>query len=240
MGLKESGQIGAVRVHPTNPDIVWLAALGSPFGPTEERGIFKTTDGGRTWKKTLYVDTEHGGRDVEVDWQNPNVLYAAMYRGFRKGWDIISGGPADKGGIYKSTDGGDTWKKVSAGLPSTLIGKIDLDIARSNPKVLYAMIEAPGSEGGLYRSSDAGETWTLVNSSQRLRARPFYFNYVNVNPKNENIVFVNELGFHKSTDGGKTLHDDGARRMATTTACGSIRTTRRSSCRSTTAARTCR
>jgi photosystem II stability/assembly factor-like uncharacterized protein len=205
MGLKESGQIGGVRVHPTNPDVVWLAALGSPFGPTDERGIFKTTDGGKTWKKTLFVDNEHGGRDVEVDLQNPNVVYAAIYKGFRKGWDIISGGPADKGGIYKSVDGGETWKKVSAGLPSKLIGKIDLDIARSNSRVLYAMIEAPGAEGGLYKSSDAGESWTLVNNSQRLRARPFYFNYVNVHPKDENTVYVNELGFHKSTDGGKSF-----------------------------------
>ncbi|MGE3274020.1 MAG: hypothetical protein AB7O67_02835 [Vicinamibacterales bacterium] len=205
MGLKESGQIGGLRVHPTNPDIVWLAALGSPFGPTEERGIFKTTDGGKTWKKTLYIDTEHGGRDIEVDWRNPDVLYAGMYRGFRKGWDIISGGPADKGGIYKSTDGGETWTHLTRGLPSDLIGKIDLDIARSNPDVLYAMIEAPGDTGGLYRSNDAGASWTLVNNSSRLRARPFYFNYVSVNPKDENEVYVSELGFHKSTDGGKTF-----------------------------------
>lgn len=204
-GLRESGQIGGIRVHPNNPDIVWAAALGSPFGPTAERGIFKTTDGGKTWKKTLFVDNEHGGRDIEVDWQNPSVLYAAIYKGFRKGWDIVSGGPADKGGIYKSTDGGETWTKLSAGLPGKLIGKIDLDIARSNPNVLYAMVEAPGAEGGLYRSNDAGATWTMVNSSQRLRARPFYFHYVNVNPKNENEVWVNELGLHKSTDGGKTF-----------------------------------
>jgi photosystem II stability/assembly factor-like uncharacterized protein len=204
-GLRESGQIGGIRVHPNNPDIVWAAALGSPFGPTAERGIFKTTDGGKTWKKTLFIDNEHGGRDIEVDWQNPSVLYAAIYKGFRKGWDIVSGGPADKGGIYKSTDGGETWTKLSAGLPGTLIGKIDLDIARSNPNVLYAMVEAPGAEGGLYRSNDAGATWTMVNSSQRLRARPFYFHYVNVNPKNENEVWVNELGLHKSTDAGKTF-----------------------------------
>src|SRR5687768_13797036 len=140
-GLKDSGQIGGLRVHPTNPETAWAAALGSPFGPNDERGIFKTTDGGKTWRKTLFVDNEHGGRDVEVDWQSPDVVYAAIYKGFRKGWDIVSGGPADKGGIYKSTDGGDTWKKVSAGLPAKLFGKIDLDIARSNPKVLYAMVE---------------------------------------------------------------------------------------------------
>ena len=205
MGLEDVGQIGGIRIHPNNPDIVWLAASGSPFGPTADRGVYKTTDGGKSWKKTLFVDNEHGARDIEVDWQNPSVLYVGMYRGFRKGWDIISGGPADKGGIYKSSDGGETWKKISAGLPGTLIGKIDLDIARSNPRVLYAMIEAPGAEGGLYRSSDAGESWASVNSSQRLRARPFYFNYVHVNPVNENEVWVNELGLHKSSDGGKTF-----------------------------------
>ena len=205
MGLKESGQIGGIKVHPFNTNTVWLAALGSPFGPNEERGIFKTTDGGKTWKKTLFVNNETGGRDIEVDWENPDILYAAMYRGFRKGWDIISGGPATEGGIYKSTDGGETWKKISAGLPSKLIGKIDIDIARSDSKVLYAMVEAPGNEGGLYRSNDAGESWALVNSQQRLRARPFYFHYVTVNPKNENEVWVNELGLHKSIDGGKTF-----------------------------------
>ncbi|MCC7034655.1 MAG: hypothetical protein IT179_17675 [Acidobacteria bacterium] len=205
LGLEDSGQIGGIKVHPYSPNTVWLAALGSPFGPNAERGIFKTTDGGRTWKKTLFVDNEHGGRDVEVDWENPDILYAAMYRGVRKGWDIISGGPAGKGGIYKSTDGGETWKKITAGLPDDLIGKIDIDIARSNPKVLYAMVEALGPKGGLYRSNDAGESWTLVNNSQRLRARPFYFHYVTVNPKDENEVWVNELGLHKSVDGGKTF-----------------------------------
>ncbi len=205
VGLKESGQIGEIRVHPSNPDVVWLAALGSPFGRNAERGIFKTTDGGKTWKKTLFVDNEHGGRTVAVDKTNPNVLYASIYRGFRKGWDIVSGGPADKGGIYKSTDGGETWTKLSQGLPGTLIGRIDIDVSRSNPRVVYAHVEAPREEGGLYRSDDAGATWRLVNNNQRLRARPFYFGHVDVSPKDENEVWVNELALHKSTDGGKTF-----------------------------------
>jgi photosystem II stability/assembly factor-like uncharacterized protein len=205
MGLRDAGQIGAIRVHPTNPDIAWAAALGSPFGPNDERGIFKTTDGGKTWRKVLFVNNETGGRVVAIDMSNPDVLYAGMYRGFRKGWDIISGGPATEGGIYKSTDGGEHWTHLTNGLPQNLIGKIDLDIARSNPQIVYAMIEAPGDEGGLYRSDDAGGTWRLVNNSQRLRARPFYFNYVDVNPKNPEEVWVNELGLHKSTDGGKTF-----------------------------------
>ena len=205
VGLKDSGQIGGIQVHPSNTNTVWLAALGSPFGPNDERGIFKTTDGGKTWKKTLFVNNETGGRDIEVDWENPDMLYAAMYRGFRKGWDIISGGPATKAASTSPPTAARRGRRSPPACPAKLIGKIDLDIARSNPKVLYAMVEAPGNEGGLFRSNDAGESWTLVNSSQRLRARPFYFHYVTVNPKNENEVWVNELGLHKSTDGGKTF-----------------------------------
>jgi photosystem II stability/assembly factor-like uncharacterized protein len=204
-GLRDAGQIGSVIVHPANPNVVWLAALGSPFGPNAERGIFKTTDGGKTWKKTLFVNNETGGRVLAINYSNPNELYAGMYRGFRKGWDIISGGPASEGGIYKSTDGGETWTKLSAGLPQALIGKIDLDVARSNPRTVYAMIEAPGSEGGLYRSDDAGASWKNVNSAGNLRSRPFYFNYVDVSPKNENEVWVNALGLYKSIDGGKSF-----------------------------------
>jgi photosystem II stability/assembly factor-like uncharacterized protein len=205
LGLRDAGQIGSVIVHPSNPDVVWIAALGSPYGPNTERGIFKTTDGGKTWKKTLFVNNETGGRVLAINYSNPNELYAGMYRGFRKGWDIISGGPATEGGIYKSTDGGETWHKLSAGLPQKLIGKIDLDVARSKPRVVYAMIEAPGPEGGLYKSDDAGASWRNVNNDARLRARPFYFHYVDVNPKNENEVWVNELSLHKSTDGGRTF-----------------------------------
>jgi photosystem II stability/assembly factor-like uncharacterized protein len=205
MGLEDSGQIGAIVIHPANPDIVWLAALGSPFGPNQERGIFKTTDGGKTWKRTLFVNQETGGRVVAVNPANPNELYAGMYRGFRKGWDIISGGPAGEGGIYKSTDGGETWTKLSNGLPATLIGKIDISIARSQPATVYAMVEAPGAEGGLYRSTDAGGSWKLVNNAANLRTRPFYFHYVDVNPKDHNEVWVSSLSLLRSRDGGVTF-----------------------------------
>jgi photosystem II stability/assembly factor-like uncharacterized protein len=205
IGLRESGQIGAIRVHPSNPDIAWAAALGSPFGPNDERGIFKTTDGGKSWRKTLFVNNETGARVVAVNMANPNELYAGMYKGVRKGWDIISGGPATEGGIYKSTDGGETWQKLSAGLPQPLIGKIDIDIARSQPSIVYAMIEAPGDQGGLYRSDDSGSTWRNVNAAASLRSRPFYFNYVDVNPKNPEEVWVNALSLLKSTTGGKSF-----------------------------------
>jgi photosystem II stability/assembly factor-like uncharacterized protein len=205
MGLKDAGQIGSIAVHPTNPDIAWLAAMGSPFGPNPERGIYKTTDGGKTWKKTLFVNEETGGRVVAMNWSNPNELYAGMYRGFRKGWDIISGGPASEGGIYKSTDGGETWTKLSEGLPQDLIGKIDIDIARSNSRVVYAMVEAPGEQGGLYKSADNGASWMLVNNSGGMRARPFYFHYVDVNPKDENDLWIGAVSQYRSTDGGKSV-----------------------------------
>jgi photosystem II stability/assembly factor-like uncharacterized protein len=205
IGLKDAGQIGSMVIHPANPDIVWAAALGSPFGPNEERGIFKTMDGGKTWKKTLFVNNETGARVVAVNKSNPNEVYAGMYRGFRKGWDIISGGPSTEGGIYKSTDGGETWKKIEAGLPSPLIGKIDIDIARSQPTIVYAMVEAPDEQGGLYRSDDSGQTWKLVNNQTNIRARPFYFHYVDVDPKNPDHIWVSAVGQYRSTDGGKTF-----------------------------------
>ncbi|MEI6670136.1 MAG: hypothetical protein WCP29_18465 [Acidobacteriota bacterium] len=205
VALRNAGQIGSVVIHPTNPDVVWVAALGSPFGPNDERGVFKTTDGGKSWTRVFFVNRETGARVIAINPSNPNELYVGMYRAFRKGWDIISGGSATEGGIYKSIDGGATWFKLSAGLPQILIGKIDIDVARSKPSVVYAMVEAPGIEGGLYRSGDAGATWALVNNSQRLRARPFYFHYVDVNPKNENEVWINELNLWKSIDGGRNF-----------------------------------
>jgi photosystem II stability/assembly factor-like uncharacterized protein len=209
VGLREAGQIGSVVIHPTNPDVVWVAALGSPYGPTDMRGVYKTVDGGKTWTRTLFVNRETGARVLAINPSNPNQLYAGMYRAFRKGWDIVSGGPASEGGIYKSSDGGDTWTKLEAGLPQKLIGKIDIDVARSKPSTVYAMIEAPAAEGGLYRSDDAGTTWRNVNNTQRLRARPFYFHYVDVNPKDENDVWVNELSLWKSGDGGLTFAEVG-------------------------------
>jgi photosystem II stability/assembly factor-like uncharacterized protein len=205
IGLREAGQIGSIAIHPSNPDIVWMAALGSPYGPSDDRGVFKTQDGGRTWRRVLFVNRETGARVVAINPANPSELYAGMYRAFRKGWDIISGGPAADGGLYRSIDGGESWIKPTAGLPRTLVGKIDIDVARSRPSVVYAMVEAPDKEGGLYKSVDSGVTWKLINNDQRLRARPFYFHYVDVNPRNDDEVWVNELSLWKSTDGGLTF-----------------------------------
>ena len=203
IGLKDAGQIGSMVIHPKDPQTVWAAALGSPFGPNEDRGVYKTTDGGKSWKKTLFVNNETGARVVAVNLTNPNEVYAGMYRGFRKGWDIISGGSSKEGGIYKSMDGGETWKKLEAGLPAPLIGKIDIDIARSQPNIVYAMVEAPGDQGGLYRSDDSGGTWHMVNNAANIRARPFYFHYVDVNPKNPDDIWVGAVGQYRSTNGGK-------------------------------------
>ncbi|HJZ75762.1 MAG TPA: hypothetical protein VKE51_28710 [Vicinamibacterales bacterium] len=205
VGLKDVGQIGQLKIHPKNPDIAYVAAMGHPFGWGPDRGVYRTKDGGRTWQKVLFINEQTGAVSIAIDWQNPNELYAGAWRAQRKPWTIISGGPAVEGGVYKTIDGGDQWTRTSNGFPDDLVGKVWVDIAQSNPKVVYAQVEAVGAKGGLYRSADGGASWTNVNSSQSLRARPFYFNKMFVNPKDENEVWVTELALHKSTDGGKTF-----------------------------------
>ncbi len=204
-GLKDVGQIGQLKIHPKNPDIAYVAAIGQPFGWGPERGVYRTKDGGKTWQKVLFINDQTGAVSLAINWQNPNEIYAGAWRGQRRPWTIISGGPAAEGGVYKTTDGGDHWSRVSSGFPDDLIGKVWVDVAQSNPKVVYAQVEAVGAKGGLYRSADSGATWSLVNNGQALRARPFYFNKVFVSPKDENDVWVSELNFHHSTDGGKTF-----------------------------------
>ena len=204
-GLKEVGQIGQLKIHPKNPDIAYVAAIGQPFGWGPDRGVYRTRDGGKTWQKVLFINDQTGVVSVAINWSNPNEIYAGAWRGQRRPWTIISGGPAAEGGVYKTTDGGDHWSRVSSGFPDDLIGKVWVDVAQSNPKVVYAQVEAKGAKGGLYRTADGGSSWTLVNSSQALRARPFYFNKVFVSPKDDNDVWVSELNFHHSTDGGRTF-----------------------------------
>jgi photosystem II stability/assembly factor-like uncharacterized protein len=205
IGLRDAGQIGAVRVHPRDANVAFVAALGNPFGPNAERGVFRTKDGGKSWQKVLFVNDQTGAVSLAMNPRNPDELYATAWRASRKPWTIVSGGPASETGIYKTTDGGDTWSHLAKGLPTDLIGKATIDLCHANPSVVYALIEASKNEGGLYRSDDAGASWALVNKSPQLLVRPFYFNYVNVDPKNPDIVWVNSLSFHKSTDGGKTF-----------------------------------
>jgi photosystem II stability/assembly factor-like uncharacterized protein len=205
-GLRDAGQIGAVEVHPKDPNVVFAAALGSPFGPGPERGVFRSKDGGKSWKKVLFVSDRIGAISLAMNPSSPDEIYAAMWRGERRPWTIISGAQASEGaGIYKTTDGGDKWTKLSSGLPQKLIGKIDLDIARSNPRRVYALIEAPGAERGLYRSDDSGATWQQVSGEFDLLRRPFYYTNVDADPKNPDVVYVNNESFFKSTDGGKTF-----------------------------------
>jgi photosystem II stability/assembly factor-like uncharacterized protein len=200
VGLKDVGQIGAVLIHPSNPDVVYIAAQGNAFVPNVDRGVFRTTDGGKTWQKVLFVSDSTGCTDLEFAPDNPKEIYAAMWHGQRKPWTIISG--AKEGGIYRSTDGGDTWTKLAGGLPQGLFGNSDLAVSAADPNRVYALIEAPEPQDGLYRSDDRGDTWRQVSSYNPLLNRPFYYTGVEADPTNADVVFVNDEGFYESTDGG--------------------------------------
>jgi photosystem II stability/assembly factor-like uncharacterized protein len=201
-GLYNAGQIGGVRIHPSNPDIAWVAAYGDAFKSNPERGVFKTTDGGKTWRKVLFVSDGVGAMDVEIQPGNPNVVYAWMSHLERKPWTIISG--SKDGGFYKSTDGGERFTKITAGLPGDLIGKANLAVTAAKPDRLYALVEAkPG--GGFYRSDDAGQTWMLINPQASLLQRPFYYTTLGADPTNADVVYAGAEGFFKSVDAGKTF-----------------------------------
>ncbi len=201
-GLYNAGQIGSLRVHPTDPNTAWVSATGDVFKRNTERGIFKTTDAGRTWRKTLYLNDSTGASDVELKPGDPNTVYAWMARLERKPWTIISG--SREGGFYKSTDGGMTFRKTGRGLPAGLIGKGNIAVTAANPERLYLLVEAePG--GGLYRSDDAGATWQVVNTTPGLITRPFYYTSLGADPTNADVVYAGAEGFYKSTDGGRTM-----------------------------------
>jgi photosystem II stability/assembly factor-like uncharacterized protein len=202
IGLYNAGQIGAVRIHPSNPDVVWVSAVGDIFKSNDERGVFKTTDGGQTWRKVLFFSGTVGAMDVELQPGNPNVVYAWMSRLERKPWTIISG--SRDGGFYKSSDGGEHFTKITTGLPTELIGKANLAVTAAKPDRIYALIEAkPGS--GFYRSDDSGQSWALVNSQGALVQRPFYYTSLGADPTNADVVYAGAEGFFKSVDGGKTF-----------------------------------
>ncbi|GAB2835410.1 WD40/YVTN/BNR-like repeat-containing protein [Ferruginibacter profundus] len=204
IGLKDTRHIIKIVIHPKNPDIVWVAAIGHLFGAGEERGIFKTTDGGKTWKKVLYVNNQTGCSDLIMEPGNPAVLYAGTWRIQRTPYSLESGG--DGGGIWKSIDGGETWKNISAnkGLPKGLWGITGITVAPSNTDKIYAIIE--NKDGGLFVSTDAGDTWTLQSSDNNIRQRAWYYSKIFVDPKNENTVYALNVNFLKSSDGGKTFN----------------------------------
>jgi photosystem II stability/assembly factor-like uncharacterized protein len=206
IGLKESRHIVRIVIHPKDPNTVWVAALGHLFGPHEERGVYKTTDGGKTWRRVLFSDKQSGAVDLVMEPGNPNVLYASTWTVIRTPHSLESGGSGSA--LWKSTDGGETWKKLNGneGFPSkSVTGIIGVAVSPSNTDKVYAMVE--NADGGLFMSEDGGKTWALQNSENKIRQRAWYYSKVFVDPKNENIVYVLNVDFLKSTDGGKTFRD---------------------------------
>lgn len=203
LGLKETQAIARIRIHPTNPNIVYVAALGHPYGDNEERGVFRSKDGGNTWKKVLYVSDKAGAADLIIDRTNPNILYASTWQVYRKAWKMWGGGPDSK--LFKSLDGGDTWIELTKnpGMPEGPIGKIGVTVSPVDNNRVWAIVEA--NEGGVFRSDDGGWTWEKVNSERKLRQRAFYYSRIYADPMDKNTVYGLNVNFYKSTDGGKTF-----------------------------------
>jgi photosystem II stability/assembly factor-like uncharacterized protein len=203
VGLGDTRTIGQVRIHPANPDLVYVAALGHAFGPNADRGVFRSKDGGAHWDKVLFVDDKTGAVDLAMDPSNPRVLYAAFWQAVRKPWTMESGGPGSA--LYKSTDGGDTWTKLAdENLPKKSVwGRIGVAVSPANPNRVWAIIEA--EEGGVFRSDDAGKTWRKTNEERRLRQRAWYYTHIYADPKNLESLYVLNTGFYRSLDGGKTF-----------------------------------
>ena len=202
IGLENTRQIARVRIHPKNPDLVYVAALGHVWAPNEERGIYRSKDGGKTWEKIFSRGSKAGAIELVFDPTNAHVLYAGFWEVYRKPWDLESGGPGS--GIFKSTDGGDTWTELTKnpGLPKGVIGNIGLTVSPANPDRLYALIEA--EEGGVFRSDDAGKTWKKMNDERKLRQRAWYYGRIFADPKDPNKVYATNVEFFRSDDGGKS------------------------------------
>ena len=208
MGLQETVRISRVLIHPTNPNIVYVASLGHTGGPQEERGVYKTTDGGMSWKRVLFVDPNTGCSDLVLNDANPNILYAAMWQVEMKTWNLNSGGPGS--GFYKSTDGGETWKKMENGLPGGvqhMVGKTSIDLAQSNPSTVYALVE--DKTPALYKSTDAGETWKMMYQNHSLAQRGPYYTRLRVSSQDENKLYTISVTIMESKDGGKTFNGHG-------------------------------
>lgn len=203
IGFKNVDAISKIRIHPKNPDIVYVAAFGQYYGPSEERGVFKSTDGGKTWKRTLFRDPKTGAVDLAIDANNPNVMFAAMWEAYRVEYQMSSGGPGS--GLFKSTDGGETWTEITRaqGMPSGLVGRIGVALTRADSNRVYALVE--NENGGLFVSNDAGATWTLQNTSRAVRQRAFYYTHVHGDPTNKDVVYMQNTRVFRSTDAGKTM-----------------------------------
>ncbi len=202
IGLREAGQIGRIEVHPRDHDLVYAAALGHPFGKNPERGIFRSADGGRSWEHVLSLNDSTGASDLAMDMTNPRILYAGMWRGERKPWALISG--AEEGGVYRTTDGGDSWTKLGGGLPEGMVGKVGVTVSPAEPDRVWAIVEAE-PDGGVYRSDDGGESWTRTNSDNSLRQRAWYYTHVQADPADPNTVYALNTSLYRSVDGGTTF-----------------------------------
>jgi photosystem II stability/assembly factor-like uncharacterized protein len=203
LGLEDTRQIGALIIDPKNPDIVLVAALGHAFGPNRERGVYRTTDGGRSWTKVLYHDDQSGAIDVTFDPNDSHIVYAALWQARRLPWNFSSGGPGS--GLYRSTDGGVTWTRLSGnGLPAGILGRIHVSVSAADSRRIYAMIEA--EHGGVYRSDDGGAHWQRVNDDGRLTQRAWYFSTILADPKHVDTVYAENTGLFRSTDGGRTFN----------------------------------
>ncbi|MCJ7627390.1 MAG: hypothetical protein MUO50_03275, partial [Longimicrobiales bacterium] len=203
IGFGDSDAISKIRVHPTNPDIVFVASFGKYGVPSEERGLFKSTDGGNTWRKVLYRDDKTGAVDISIDRNNPDVMYVALWEAFRKEYQMSSGGPGS--GIFKSTDGGESWTEITRnpGLPQEgLIGRVGIDVSGGDSNRVYALVE--NDNGGLFRSDDAGATWTLVNDNRAIRQRAFYYTHLFADTQDPDVVYMENTTLFRSTDGGET------------------------------------
>jgi len=203
VGFDNSDAISKIRIHPTNADIVFVADFGRYGTPSDERGVYKTTDGGKTWKKVLGRDNKTGAVDVAIDRRNPNVMFAALWEAYRVEYQMSSGGPGS--GLFKSTDGGETWREITraGGLPPGLYGKMSIAISGADSNRVYALVE--NDKGGLYSSDDAGATWKLINEARSVRQRAFYYTHVFADPTNKDVVYMLNTSAFRSTDGGKTL-----------------------------------
>ncbi|MEC7770938.1 MAG: glycosyl hydrolase [Bacteroidota bacterium] len=202
IGLDHTRHISDVIIHPTNPDIIFVAAQGAQYGPSKDRGIYRSTNGGETWEKVLYVNDITGASSLSMDMNNPLILYAALWQHERTPWTITSGGTSS--GFYKSTDGGTTWNKMEKGLPKEF-GKSGISVSRANSDVVYAVLEAEGEQGGVYKSVDAGKTWKQTNKNRINIARSWYYMEIFADTQDENIVYVLNAPVTKSIDGGKTF-----------------------------------
>jgi photosystem II stability/assembly factor-like uncharacterized protein len=198
----QAGQIGTLIVHPTKPDVAFAAVLGHAFGPNPERGVYRTRDGGATWQRVLEKDADTGASDVAFAPGNPNVVFAGLWQARRRPWELVSGGPGS--GLHVSRDGGDTWKEITdAGLPARPWGKIGVAVSASDPRRVYALIEA--EQGGLFRSDDGGETWRRASADRKVRQRAWYYSTLTINPANADDVWLPQVGMVRTIDGGRTL-----------------------------------